>query len=50
MSIDAKIYTSGSGNWTKPSCPRVVRVITIGGGGGGGGGSLDDEWCVRPSA
>ena len=38
MSVKVDIYTSGSGNWTKPSWATLIRVVCIGGGGGGGGG------------
>ena len=40
MSEDIQVFTSGSGNWTKPSWATAVQVICIGGGGGGGGGNV----------
>ena len=36
--VDIQDYTSGSGNWSKPTGCSVIRVILVGGGGGGGGG------------
>jgi hypothetical protein len=36
--LDVKVYTTGSGNWSKPTGAVGVRVILVGGGGGGGGG------------
>jgi len=36
--IDIQLYTSGSGNWSRPSSGGLVEVIVIAGGGGGGGG------------
>jgi len=34
---DVQVYTTGTGNWTKPAWATLVRCICIGGGGGGGG-------------
>src|SRR5271157_4068211 len=38
--VDIQVYTSGTGNWTKPTWATLVRAICIGAGGGGGGGVL----------
>lgn len=38
MAANVQIFTSGSGNWTKPAGATGVRVILFGAGGGGGGG------------
>lgn len=45
--VDAQIYTSGSGTWTKPSGVKSVYVICVGGGGGGGGGKSAAAGTVR---
>lgn len=53
---DVQTFTSGTGNWTKPSSGNLVRVQVWGGGGsggksqntdaggGGGGGSYAEVW------
>ncbi|OGG76609.1 hypothetical protein A2950_02300, partial [Candidatus Kaiserbacteria bacterium RIFCSPLOWO2_01_FULL_55_19] len=36
-----KVYTSGSGTWTRPTNLAYIRVRMVGGGGGGGSNSAD---------
>lgn len=36
-STNVQVFTTGSGNWSKPAGARFVTVECVGGGGGGGG-------------
>src|SRR5262245_55311279 len=53
IGADVQIFTSGSGNWTKPSwatADSLVRVILFGAGGGGGGGDRVASGACCPGA
>lgn len=39
-STNVQVFTSGSGNWTKPAGAKWVTVLMMGAGGGGGSGNL----------
>jgi hypothetical protein len=36
MAANVQVFTSGSGNWTKPIGATYVRLIMFGAGGSGG--------------
>jgi hypothetical protein len=46
-SAQVDVYTSSSGNWTKPAWATAIDVICIGGGGGGGGGRRGAAASIR---